>query len=110
MPTRAPVTPRPTTSAPTDRPTTGSPTFFPTDSATTTYGTFEVEFVGLCTSDFGGVSLEEKLGMETALINYFIAVEECEAASDPRARTVSVTLVEYTHDSTCLGSTTGTGS
>ena len=48
--------------------------------------------------------------METALINYFIAVEECEAASDPRARTVSVTLVEYTHDSTCLGSTTGTGS
>jgi len=112
MPTDAPVTPRPTrfpTASPSDRPTTGSPTFFPTDSATTTYGTFEVDFVGLCTGDFGGVSLEEKLGMETALIDYFIAVEECEAAADPRVRTVSVTLVEYTHDDTCLDSTTGTG-
>ena len=67
-----------------------------------THGTFEVKFEGLCMKNFGAVELDEKIDMETAFLEHFVAMEECEAVSDPRIKTVSITMIEYTHSSSCF--------
>ena len=53
--------------------------------------------------NFGAVELDEKIDMETAFLEHFVAMEECEAVNDPRIKTVSITMIEYTHSSSCFG-------